>query len=50
MENTNFDREQEIPGGLLARLIEWMREHGHSEKEIVDCILFICNSKKEISK
>ncbi len=46
MEDMNFEKEQEIPSSLIARLIEWMREHGHSEKEIVDCIQFVCSDEE----
>lgn len=39
--------EQEIPNYIFPRLIDWMRTHGQSDKDIIDCILYICREKEE---
>lgn len=31
---------QEIPGEVLTHAIEWLREHGHTDEEIVDFLKF----------
>ncbi len=41
----NLDAEagqEEMPNYIPSRLIEWMRIHGHSDKEVIGCILYIC--------
>ena len=30
--------KDELPQELLPNLMKWLKEHGHSESEIVDCI------------
>ena len=34
--------------GQTVKLIEWLKEHGHSDSQIVDCIAYI--NKKESKK
>ena len=31
----------------VTRLIQWLREHGHTPEEILDCIEFIDSGRKE---
>ena len=31
----------------IVLLIQWLREHGHSSDEIIDCIEFIESGRKE---
>lgn len=38
--------EHDLPQELLPNLIKWMREHGHSEEEILDCIQALSGSDK----
>lgn len=33
-----------IPSEVLARSMEWLKKHGHSENEIVDFVTFIVRS------
>lgn len=40
------EEEKEIPSYLLVNLITWLRNKGLSESEILDCIKYICDSKK----
>lgn len=48
MEDLNIEvEEQEIPNYIFPRLIDWMRTHGQSDKDIVDCILYICREQDE---
>lgn len=35
----------EMPPSLLANLIEWMRNKGISDEDIVDCMLYVCSGK-----
>ncbi|WP_031552874.1 hypothetical protein [Oribacterium sp. FC2011] len=45
-------REQdgdEIPPLMIDSLIEWLKNHGHKEQEILDCIKFITDPER-ISK
>ena len=38
-EQIKRDQDGEnIPQGLLTSLAEWLRIHGHNDKEILDCI------------
>lgn len=38
-EQIKRDQDGEnIPQGLINNLILWLKKHGHTEKEIVDCI------------
>ena len=39
------EENTEIPPMLLANLIEWMRNKGISDEDIVDCMLYICQEK-----
>lgn len=32
------------------RLIEWLKEHGHTSDEIVECIYFVTKGKTIITK
>ena len=34
----------DIPSEVLARSMEWLKNHGHSENEIVDFVTFIVRS------
>lgn len=36
---------EEIPGELIQRLMEWLKEHGHNDKDILDCILYLCKEE-----
>ncbi len=48
MENLEIEMEQqEIPNFIFPRLIEWMRTHGQSDKDIIDCILYICREEEK---
>ena len=39
------EENTEIPSMLLANLIDWMRNKGISDSDIVDCLLYICKEK-----
>jgi hypothetical protein len=39
-------KNQEIPSQLIVNLIEWMRKKGMEDKDITDCLLYICAEKK----
>lgn len=41
----NYEKNTEIQPMLLANLIEWMRNKGISDEDIVDCMLYICQEK-----
>lgn len=41
-EDALNEEDMEIPPSLLASLIEWMRNKGISDEDIVDCMLYIC--------
>jgi hypothetical protein len=32
---------EEISATFIARLIEWLRDHRHTDKEIVECLEYI---------
>ena len=34
----------DIPSEVLARSMEWLKNHGHSESDIVDFVTFIANN------
>jgi hypothetical protein len=36
---------QEVPNQLIANLIDWMRKKGIDDKDIIDCLLYICSEK-----
>lgn len=36
--------EEELEKVTINRLIEWLKEHGHTSEEIVECISFITNT------
>ena len=36
------EENSEIPPRLLVNLIEWLRNKGMSDEDIVDCMLYIC--------
>ncbi len=36
------EENSEIPPRLLVNLIEWLRNKGMSDEDIVDCLLHIC--------
>ncbi|MCM1143748.1 MAG: hypothetical protein NC318_08605 [Blautia sp.] len=43
MKDLDIEMEQqEIPNFIFPRLIEWMRMHGQSDKDIIGCIMYIC--------
>ncbi len=31
-------KEHEIPPEVIVNLIKWLREHGHTDQEIVECL------------
>jgi len=33
--------EEEMSTTDIARLIEWLRDHGHTDSEIVECLEYI---------
>lgn len=46
LDNMDIDeKDMEIPPLLLSHLIEWMRNKGISDEDIVDCMLYICKEK-----
>lgn len=46
LDNMSIDeKNMEIPPSLISNLIEWMRNKGISDEDIVDCMLYICNEK-----
>lgn len=42
-----FEEEKEIPSFVLPNLITWLRDKGHSDSEVLDCIMCICGSGNE---
>lgn len=44
-KSSEEEENTEIPPILLANLIEWMRNKGISDEDIVDCMLYICQEK-----
>lgn len=42
------ENEMEIPGSLIANLMKWLRIHGHTEKEVLECIYYICSDGEEL--
>jgi hypothetical protein len=44
MENQEIPN-QEVPNQLIANLIDWMRKKGIDDKDIIDCLLYICSEK-----
>ena len=44
IEEKNENVKDEIPSELLPNLIEWLKEHGHSAEEIVDCLSHLGNN------
>lgn len=44
-EDVLKEEDMEIPPSLLTNLIEWMRNKGISDEDIVDCMLHICKGK-----
>ncbi|MBD5135504.1 MAG: hypothetical protein HDT39_06005 [Lachnospiraceae bacterium] len=45
-EDKSYD-DMEIPPFLLPNLIDWMRNKGISDTDIVDCIQYICATHPE---
>lgn len=46
LENMDLDEiDMEIPPSLISNLIEWMRNKGISDEDIVECMLYICKGK-----
>ena len=35
-----------MPKTEIVKLIEWLRAHGHSDSEIIDCIEFVESNEK----
>lgn len=31
----------------IANLIDWLKAHGHSEKEVVECLQYIADTKRK---
>jgi hypothetical protein len=36
---------QEVPNQLILNLIDWMRKKGLDDKDIIDCLVYICSEK-----
>jgi hypothetical protein len=36
---------QEVPTQLIVNLIDWMKKKGIDDKDIIDCLLYICSEK-----
>ena len=48
-ENTVYvyiERNNNMPKTEIVKLIEWLRAHGHSDSEIIDCIEFVESNEK----
>ena len=50
-EDNNPKREkgelmEDMESKTVARLIEWLKKHGHTDSEIVECIEFITTGKE----
>lgn len=39
------EMDMEISPSLISNLIEWMRNKGISDEDIVECMLYICKKK-----
>lgn len=37
---------EEIPKGMIDSLIQWLKDHDHNEKEILDCIKYITDPER----
>ncbi len=37
---------EEIPPLMIVSLIEWLKDHNHTEQEILDCIKFITDLER----
>jgi hypothetical protein len=43
LDNIDLDEmNMEIPPSLISNLIEWMRNKGISDEDIVECMLYMC--------
>lgn len=42
-----LEEEKEIPSYVFPNLITWLRNKGHSDSEVLDCIEYICNIENE---
>lgn len=40
----------EIPSDLLPNMIDWMRNKGISDADILECILYMCTTHLESNK
>ena len=40
------EMDMEISPSLISNLIEWMRNKGISDEDIVECMLYICKKKR----
>ncbi len=38
--------DEKIQKSELSALIEWLKDHVHTDKEIVECWEYICKSRK----
>lgn len=38
---------EEIESRTVARLIEWLKKHGHDDKDIVECIEYITTGREK---
>ena len=36
----------EIPSNVIANLMKWLKEHGHDDKDIVDCLRSLSSEKE----
>ena len=39
---------EDMESKTVARLIEWLKKHGHTDSEIVECIEFITTGKEKV--
>ena len=38
---------EEMERATVARLIDWLKEHGHTAEEILECIEYITRGKEK---
>ena len=37
--------KDELPSNLIPNLINWLKEHGHSDAEVVDCVSHLADEE-----
>lgn len=47
MDENNMKEADELTTKEMSRLIDWLKEHGHTFEEIEDCIDTISQEKKK---